>query len=185
MQAGSDAPWTSVLATAPAVWDAVAAAGSSLQRRDSVCAEGRALGDLGEDSDKERNTERVSRHCFAGRLQCLPQALFPSVLSHGGSCPGDFRRELLRCACQLRWTSLEACSSNTHTEKKKSRLFLTLRQFYSESSFVLWLFLDCQIAVSALHKAPKTSRLWGMARMGHYRARTTLPFRGEKLKDVG
>lgn len=118
-------------------------------------------------------------------LQCLPQALFPSVLSHGGSCPGDFRRELLRCACQQRWTSLETCSSNTHTEKKKSRLFLTLRQFYSESSFVLWLFLDCQIAVSALHKAPKTWRLWGMARMGHYRARTTLPFRGEKLKDVG
>lgn len=70
-------------------------------------------------------------------------------------------------------------SSPAGPEEKKCRLFLTLRQFYSESSSVSWLFLECHTHVSALHKTPKTSGLCGMGRMGHYHARTTLPLKGK------
>lgn len=140
---------------------------------------------------KEIQREWADMLCW--EVAVLPQTLFPSVLPHGAGCPGDFRRELLRDVCQQRWSSKKACSSNTHPkgEKKKiekekrSRLFLTPRQFYSESSFVLWRFLECHIAVSTLHKTPKTSRLCGMGWMGHYHARTALPFRGKKWKYVG
>lgn len=70
MQAGSDAPQLSVLAAVPAVWNVVGAAGTRIQLPDSVGGEGGALADLGgeEDSDKERNINRVNRCCFAGRL---------------------------------------------------------------------------------------------------------------------
>lgn len=90
-----------------------------------------------------RNTRRVSRCCFAGRLQCLPQSL-----SHGGLCPGHFRWELLRCACQQRWSSLKACSSNTHPEKKK-KLKKVQALPYPEA-VLLWII----ICLAALPRVP-------------------------------
>lgn len=114
-----------------------------------------------------------------------PPGPFPVGAVTCGSCPGQFGRELLRYFCQQRWSSLKACSNNAHPEKKRPMLFLTLRRFYSESSFVLWLFLECHMAVSALHKTPWASRSRGMGRMRCCHARTMLPFRGKKLKDVG
>jgi len=66
-QAGSDGPV--VPATAPSVWNVGAAASTSLRQHDGACGEGQALGDLrGEDdSDKEGNTKRMSRHHSTGR----------------------------------------------------------------------------------------------------------------------
>lgn len=65
--------------------------GTSLQQHGCECGEGRARGDLGGEEDSDLRWE-------AGRLQYLPQAPSPLVLSHvaavlgnsEGSCSGIF-----------------------------------------------------------------------------------------------
>lgn len=76
-----------------------------------------------------------------------PPGPFPTyfpLFPHGGSCPGDFRRELLRYVCQQRWRGLKACSSNTILKKKKKRKKV---QALAYPKAVLFWIIICLVAV--------------------------------------